>query len=396
MRRRAARKLHPRGPKREVVPWSQIKNRAGRPKTSKTEGYACLAMGCLYFGITDPAVHELVFDGKRGIENDIQQLRCQACGSRRTSRLTTPMYQIKTPLGRVAMVMTTLSEGVDLAAASRIFGHHPSTLSRWLIRTGEHSARLHSQLFHQALEAAHVQLDELVTRVRQGSERIWVWTAICAQSKLILGLHLGGRTMGDACQLVHQLAERLRPGVFPVFTSDGLNHYFYALTAHFGFWQQPLRARKQHWFPDPRLLYAQLFKARSGYRVKFLFSRIRLGTRQVIRTLLQALDFSGRIQTAFIERSNLTLRAWVAPLSRRTWSLAYDTFHLERHLWWGLAYYHFVRPHLSLRVDIRGPSRCRYRTPAMAAGLTRRHWSVAQILLIPLPEGVRLEPFPIA
>lgn len=412
-RHRAARKLHPRepkdcpqcalgvywlpgGPQREVVPWSQVKNRAGRPKSSNTEGHACLEVDCRYFGITDPAVHALVFDGKRGIEHDIQQLRCQACDRRRTSRLATPMYQIKTPLGRVAMVMTALSEGVDLSAASRIFGHHPNTLSRWLVRTGEHSARLHSQLFHQALESGHVQLDELVTKVRQGSQRIWVWTAICAQSKLILGLHLGGRTMGDACQLIHQLSERLRAGVFPVFTSDGLNHYFYALTAHFGVWHRPPRARKQHWFPDPRLLYAQLFKARSGYRVKFLFSRIRLGTRDIIRTLLQNLDLSGTIQTAFIERSNLTLRELVAPLSRRTWSLAYDTFHLERHLWWGLAYYHLVRPHLSLRLTIRGPSRYRHRTPAMAAGLTHRCWSVADLLLVPIPEGVRLNPFPVA
>jgi transposase-like protein len=143
-----------------VAPWSEVKSRAGRPKTSRTEGHACLEVDCLYFGNTDPTVHALVFDGKRGVEHDIQQLRCQACGSRRTSRLATPMYQIKTPLGRVALVMTTLSEGVDLAAASRIFGHHPTTLSRWLVRTGEHSARLHSQLFHQALDSAHVQLDD--------------------------------------------------------------------------------------------------------------------------------------------------------------------------------------------------------------------------------------------
>ena len=63
---------------------------------------------------------------------------------------------------------------------------------------------------------------------------------------------------------------------------------------------------------------------------------------------------------------------------------------------YGLAYYHLVRSHLSLRLQIRGPSRYRHRTPAMAAGLTRRRWSVAELLLIPLPEGIRLHPFPVA
>lgn len=121
-RHRAARKLHPRepkdcpqcalgiywlprGPEHKVVPWSQLKSRAGRPKSSKTRGYACLKVGCRYFGNTDPAEHALVFDGKRGVEKDIQQLKCQACGSRHTSRLATPMYQIKTPLGRAALEM---------------------------------------------------------------------------------------------------------------------------------------------------------------------------------------------------------------------------------------------------------------------------------------------------
>ncbi len=85
-----------------------------------------------------------------------------------------------------------------------------------------------------------------------------------------------------------------------------------------------------------------------------------------------------------------------APLSRRTWSLAYDLYHLGLHLQVGLAYYQFVWPHQPLAVRVRGPSKRRLRTPAMAAGLTKTRWSVTDILLMPLPENAHFEPFPAA
>jgi hypothetical protein len=219
---------------------------------------------------------------------------------------------------------------------------------------------------------------------------------VAAKSKLILAVHIGGRSIADASQLLHQVRERLAPDSLPVFTSDGLNQYFYALTAHFGYWHKPPRARKYHWAPDEGLQYAQLRKVRSGYKVRFLYSLIRLGARQVMRAMLRALELTGKVQTAFVERANLTLRELIAPLSRRTWSIAYDRYHLWLHLQWGLAYYHLARSHQSLRIQVRGPSRCRHRTPAMAAGLTRRRWSVAELLLMPVPEGVWLAPFPVA
>jgi hypothetical protein len=263
-----ARGIHqlPKRPRREVVPWSQIKSPCGRKKSVDTAGYACLSPLCVYFGITDPAIHALVSNGNRGANKDIPYFKCQACGSCKSSRLNTPMYCLKTPIHRVAMVMHALSEGLDISAASRIFGHHHSTISRWLERGGQHSARLHEQLFFRAVEVGHLQLDELVTRVKKNAERVWVWTAVTAKSKLILAVHLGGRTIGDACCLLHHVSTHLAPGCLPVFSSDGLNQYFYAITAHFGFWDKPPRARKFHWFPDERLQYAQLRKLAGGAR----------------------------------------------------------------------------------------------------------------------------------
>jgi hypothetical protein len=75
---------------------------------------------------------------------------------------------------------------------------------------------------------------------------------------------------------------------------------------------------------------------------------IRCGERAVYRAALQAPGFSGKIKTAFVERLNLTLRELIAPLSRRTWSIADDIPTLWRHVGMGRVYTHFCRPHESL------------------------------------------------
>jgi hypothetical protein len=45
--------------------------------------------------------------------------------------------------------------------------------------------------------------------------------------------------------LIHRLRGQLAPGCLPLFTSDGLNAYFYALTAHFGHWIKHLGAEAE-------------------------------------------------------------------------------------------------------------------------------------------------------
>src|SRR5215467_5931075 len=91
-------------------------------------------------------------------------------------------------------------------------------------------------------------------------------------------------------------------------------------------------------------------RRRKLVRVKHV---IRLGTGPAFKEALQALGWSGRANTAFIERVNLTIRRGVAALARRTWATALQAPHLEIHLHWWFAYYHFVRPHGSLRVPIQ-------------------------------------------
>jgi hypothetical protein len=70
----------------------------------------------------------------------------------------------------------------------------------------------------------------------------------------------------------------------------------------------------------------------------------------------------------------------IAPLTRRTWSLAQTEQKLMLHLEWGRGYYHFVRCHASLSLGNHLPRHLRQRTPAMAAGLTGHRWRTLDIL----------------
>jgi len=142
-------------------------------------------------------------------------------------------------------------------------------------------------------------------------------------------------------------------------------------------------------------MYGQVkkcYRRRKLVRVRHV---MRLRTQADLAVALEGIGFSGRLNTAFIERVNLTVRHGVAALARRTWATAQQSPHLLAHLEWWRSYYHFVRPHASLRVRLVQPrerggkrlaQRYRQRTPAMAAGRTKRQWTTREVLSCPLPK----------
>ena len=151
----------------------------------------------------------------------------------------------------------------------------------------------------------------------------------------------GGRNNEDAYALLHHLKLALKPGWVPLFLSDGLRSYFYAITAHFGCWFRPERARTDHWHISDHLLYGQLVKQRKSRKSGFAIMRMMAGKRKDLNVLLQLHGFAQLIQTAFIERVNLTIRRGVAPLMRKIWSLAQNPDHLLLHVeWWLLLSFH--------------------------------------------------------
>ncbi len=316
-----------------VRPWSEVKSRRGSPKRIDTEGFACPNPQCQYFGNTDAHFHALVGDGKHGRAEPIQTFRCQACRSTFTSRRNTPMYRLKTPSHQVAMVLSALAEGLDPSAAERIFGCCQATITRWLTRAGLHAQLLHERSFCH-LHLPHVQLDELRTRLRSHTQVQWLWLAIDPRTKLLPVLQLGPRTQYMAHQLIHSLRQMLAPGCLPIFTSDGLNVYFSALTAHFGAWRDERRRRRnvRRWQVATNLIYGQVKKCYRRRKLVRVTHVMRLGTEEALKAALQGLGLSGRLNTAFIERAQ----------------------------------------------------RYRQRTPAMAAGRTNRRWTAREVLSCPV------------
>jgi transposase-like protein len=220
-----------------VRPWSEVKSRRGAPKRIDTQGFACPNLQCPYFGITDAHIHALVGDGKHGRVERIQTFRCQACHTTFGERCHTPLYGLKTPSQQIVVVLSALAEGLDASAAERVFGYRQATITTWLSRAGEHAQTLHERTF-RTLWLPHLQLDELRTRLRSANQILWLWLAIDPLTKILPVLELGPRTQTMAHRLIHSLRQILAPGCLPLFTSDGLNLYFYALTAHFGHWRE--------------------------------------------------------------------------------------------------------------------------------------------------------------
>ena len=149
----------------------------------------------------------------------------------------------------------------------------------------------------------------------------------------------------------------------------------------------------RRWQVAANLIYGQVKKCYRRRKLVRVTHVMRLGTETALQVALQHLGFSGRLNTAFIERVNLTVRHGVAALARRTWATSQQSPHLLSHLEWWRAYYHFVRPHAALRVALAQPrerggkmmaQRYRQRTPAMAAGRTNRRWTAQEVLCYPL------------
>jgi len=200
---------------------------------------------------------------------------------------------------------------------------------------------------------------------------------------LILAIVVGPRSQASASQLIDKTAYVLC-GQLPLFVSDGLDSYGVALLNryHVHVSYPPTgkrgRPRSPENQPSPDLRYAQLVKKRERGRVVSVSKRIVYGDTSTIA--------SKDITTSLIERLNLTLRRENCALQRKTLSFAKDEDELKAHLALQVAYYHFVRPHLSLRerldacTEENSSRKWRKRTPAMSAKITDHAWSLRELL----------------
>jgi len=305
-----------------------------------------------------------------------------------------------------------LAEGLGMRAVARVFEVDPTTVLAWLVEVAEHAAAFSQYVLHD-LRVTQVQLDELFALLRavkagevsetEAVERLsrsphWVWAAIDPVTKLLLAVAVGARTQTMAQRLVHQVVQVLAPGCVPLFLTDGFKEYATALLAHFGQWvqlprrQAPGPAPKPRWMPLPQLLYAQVIKTVRRRRLVRVRHRVVFGTLAAVEQVLAACGW--QINTAFIERSNLSMRQHVAAIGRRVTTLCKHEDGVRQQLALYHVYYNFCLPHASLRVPLPQPlpthgmgsaKTWQPRTPAMAAGLTDRVWTLREVLLFRVP-----------
>ncbi len=183
-----------------------------------------------------------------------------------------------------------------------------------------------------------------------------------------------------------------------MFLTDGFKEYTTALLTHFGQWVHLPRSQatgptpKPRWMPVPQLLYAQVVKTVRRRRLVDVQHRVVFGTLEAIQQVLAVCGW--QINTAFVERVNLTIRQHVAAVGRRVTTLCKGEAGVGQQLVLYHVYYNFCLPHTSLRLPLPHPEptnghgsakRWQPQTPAMAAGLTDHVWSLREVLLFRVP-----------
>jgi hypothetical protein len=152
------------------------------------------------------------------------------------------------------------------------------------------------------------------------------------------------------------------------------------------------RRRKPRWMSLPGLLYAQVVKQYRRKRVVGVKHRVVFGTMEAVMQVLATCGW--KINTAMVERLNLDIRQRIAAIGRRVNTLCQSEEGLQHQLALFQVYHNFILPHASLRQPLpipepthgTGSARLwRPCTPAMAAGLTDRVWSLREVLLYRVP-----------
>jgi IS1 family transposase len=397
---------HPQTPS---VPPPRIVPTRGRRRQVDTSTHFCPNPDCAYRGWVGWG--NLRANGHPN-GGSWRQLLCVACHRSFLETLGTIFHGKRASVELIVRVIACLAEGLGIRGTARVFEVDPNTVLQWLVEAAE-QLRAFSQHFLHDIRVRQVQLDELfalLSAVKDGAvsaaeaiERLermsqWVWVAMDPESKLLLAIDVGNRTLALAQRVVHQVVQVLAPDCAPLFLTDGFREYMTALLAHYGHWVQPPRRQatgplpKPRWMPLPQLLYAQVVKTVRRRRLVGVTHRVVFGSLEAINHVLAPLGW--HINTAFVERINLTIRQHVAAVGRRVSTLCKGEDGLRQQLALYHCYYNFCLPHASLCQPLPQPEpthgmgsakRWQPRTPAMAAGLTDHVWTLREVLLFRVP-----------
>jgi IS1 family transposase len=206
--------------------------------------------------------------------------------------------------------------------------------------------------------------------------RTWIWTALDANSRLLICFLIGDRTLENCRKFLKGLSSRIEN--IPLFVSDELPHYADAIleTYHtiedFEGTGKRGRPKKTKIKIDDEIDYAVVHKTRENGTIKKVGTRIVYGNKNRINERLEK-SVSNKINTSYIERPNATLRLNDAHLQRKTYKFSKDMEFLKAKLAIIILFYNFIKPHLTLS---KNPDKTfTPRTPAMMAGIVDKCWS---------------------
>jgi|SRR5579859_4767683 len=271
---------------------------------------------------------------------------------------------------RQARVIQALIEGNSIRATCRLTGTAKGTVLRLLAQIGEACWTFHDRTVRN-VKAKRVQMDEIWSFTygkqrnlppemdgKEGVGDTWTWVGLDADSKLAISWRVGDRGPATGVPFVKDVASRLANRV--QLTTDGHGVYLTAVEQAFG-WQG--------------VDYSQIVKVYASTRGA--------GQRYSPPTCVGAYraQVMGRpreadVSTSFVERQNLTLRMQMRRFTRLTNAFSKKVQNHAYAVSLHFVHYNFCRPHQTLTKQAKGI----HRTPAMAAGLTNRVWTVLDLV----------------
>ncbi len=269
------------------------------------------------------------------------------------------------PLAKRAQIVGMLVEGNSLRATSRMADVSINTVTKLLVDVAEACERFQDTALRD-VKAKRIQCDEVWAfvyakaknvpekmRGAWGIGDVWTWTAIDAESKLLISWGIGRRDAFTANAFIADLASRLAHRV--QVTTDGHKVYLEAVEGAFG----------------ADVDYAMLVKTYEGDSGKNVPAETRYSPAHCTGAHKQKITGEpdmAHVSTSYVERANLTMRMSMRRFTRLTNGFSKKVENHKAAVALYSMFYNFGRIHKTLRV-----------TPAMEAGKADHVWSLEEI-----------------
>ena len=269
--------------------------------------------------------------------------------------------------GKQALVLSALCEGTPIRACARMFQSSKNAIKRVIRETGEAFTDYMGKNFRD-LPCIRIEMDEQWQYVGAHGSRLikpeaergdfWLWCCIDADTKLVFSHRVGKRDWWTGNQFVEDVRNRVK---LPVqIATDSHRPYAFHIRQHFGY-EGYSYGTETKIFGEPKLTDGTLARLGRNEGVR----RMETAERKAV---VGSPDLES-LTTSHVKRAFLTVRQELKRFERKGlgYSKSLEMHKLAVALHFGV--YNFVRKHHTLGT-----------TPAVAAGLEEKPWSLEQVV----------------